>query len=149
MRQTLRRVYLESIPVAAALLPRRWKADMAVVDRILAALHDLYLEPVPGPSGAEESPSPTEPALAEFDFGSKVPLLGPAIAGFRSLWYSVAARWAVRYLAKQQEAINRQYQTRLEEQETMHRHAVRSLVALSQEVARVIQQLEAEQNDDA
>jgi GT2 family glycosyltransferase len=139
--QVLRSVYLEAIPVAAALLPRRWKADAGTTDRVLMALHRLYLEPAPGRE-------PPGVALAEFRFRSQVPLVGPAIARLRSLWYDMAARWGVRYLGQQQEAINRHYRARIEEEEAMRRHAVRALVSLSQEVARVIRQLEAEREDN-
>jgi hypothetical protein len=74
--------------------------------------------------------------------------LGPLIAGLRALWYGVAARWAVRHLARQQAAINRQYRERIEQLEGRHRQTVRSLVALSREIACVIQVLEREQNGD-
>jgi hypothetical protein len=88
---------------------------------------------------------PAAPELSEFEFESSVPLLGPAIARLRALWYSVAARWAVRHLTQQQQELNRHYQRRIEEQEAVNVHAVRSLASLSQEVSRLIQQVESEQ----
>jgi hypothetical protein len=70
------------------------------------------------------------------------------IARLRALWYSVAARWAVRYVIQQQQKLNRHYQRRIEEQEAVNVHAVRSLAALSQELSRLIQQVESEQKDN-
>jgi len=46
------------------------------------------------------------PPLHEFQFESRVPILGPLISGVRRLWHSIAGRWALRWLAGQQEGIN-------------------------------------------
>lgn len=44
--------------------------------------------------------------LKEQEFSSQVPLIGPLIAGFRTLWNSVAAKWAMRSLIQQQNDFN-------------------------------------------
>jgi hypothetical protein len=44
--------------------------------------------------------------LKERPFSSSVPLLGPLIVRFRSLWNSVAAKWYVRPLIQQQNEFN-------------------------------------------
>ncbi|MCP5100589.1 MAG: hypothetical protein GY943_33995, partial [Chloroflexi bacterium] len=40
-------------------------------------------------------------------FQSDIPILGTLIVGFRQLWHSVSAKWAVRQLMQQQTAFNR------------------------------------------
>jgi GT2 family glycosyltransferase len=128
--------YLGSIPAVVALYPRRWQADADGVSRALKALQQLYLHAIPFPGPSPEVTSLTQP-LSEFGFRSPVPVLGPLIAGARAWWYSVAARWAVRHLAQQQEAINRQVALLQERQEAMNRVYVHSLAALWEEVARL------------
>ncbi len=128
---SLRTVYLESIPAAGRLLPRHWKTDAQTIDQVLSALQHLYL------ASPFESVS-FEPSLQELDFQSELPVLGPMVARLRSLWSGVAARWAVRHLARQQEVINRQQKTIDRQQELLNQVYVRSLVALSQEVAGLI-----------
>ena len=66
------------------------------------------------------------PPLQEFEFRSSVPVIGPLLARLRLLWYSVAARWAVRYLIQQQEAIN--------QQQDVYLHA---LISMSRQLARL------------
>ena len=44
--------------------------------------------------------------LKEQEFSSSVPLIGPLIVGFRTLWNSVAAKWARRSLIQQQNEFN-------------------------------------------
>jgi GT2 family glycosyltransferase len=134
--QVMRRLYLETIPVAAVILARRWRSEATEVRQVLHALLQLYQD-------APEELPPVEPVLREFEFKSSVPLVGPLFAGLRSLWYSVAARWAVRHLEQQQQAVNRAYLRRIEQQEAANAHATHSLVSLSQELARVIQALDS------
>ena len=117
---SLRMAYLEAIPAAASILARRWQADVETIDQVLLALQQLYRAP------RADSIS-LIPALQEFEFRSSLPVIGPVIARLRSLWYSVAARWAIRSLIEQQEAINQQQDV-----------YARSLLSLSQEVARLI-----------
>jgi GT2 family glycosyltransferase len=141
MAQNLRRVYVEAVPTAAVLLARRWKASLDATRQVLSALLELYQDAAPGPI-------PAEPNLSEFEFESRVPVFGPAIARLRALWYSVAARWAVRHLTQQQQALNRHYQYRIEEREAMSLHMVRSLAALSRELSCLIQRVESESEND-
>ncbi len=44
--------------------------------------------------------------LQEQPFTSKVPLFGPLIVWFRTMWNSVAAKWIIRRLIQQQNAFN-------------------------------------------
>jgi hypothetical protein len=138
----LRSAYLESIPAAARLLPRRWQADAGTIDEVLRALQQLCLL-------AEPKAEPFDPSLGEIEFRSTVPLLGPWIARLRSLWYGVAAQWAVRYLGQQQAAVNRQLESRLQRQEAMNQQNVRALVSLAQQLARVLLQESAEDRPDS
>jgi GT2 family glycosyltransferase len=144
----LRYLYLEMIPVAARILARRWgdeggagvPAEQAwLADSVLDALLRLYQE-------ASPRAVPVEPVLDELDFVSPVPLIGPLIAGLRSLWYGVAARWAVRYVTRQQSAINQEVLRRFAEQAAINAHTERSLVGLWQEVTRLLRQLESERS---
>jgi hypothetical protein len=115
----LRTAYLEAIPAAAAVLPRRWPVDEYTVDQVLSALQSLYQSQM----GDTVS---TVPVLQEYEFRSSVPVIGPLLARVRSLWYGVAARWAMRYLMQQQEAINQQQDV-----------YVRSLVSMARELAHL------------
>ncbi len=130
----LRKAYLESIPVAVFLLARRWHADVATIDRVLLALQELYRARTW--RACRTSPLSFVPPLDEFEFHSSVPVIGPVIVWWRRLWYNVAARWAMRYLVQQQEAINQQQGA-----------CIRSLISLSQEMSRLIMQLEGEQDE--
>lgn len=109
--EPLRIAYLEAIPVAARILKDRWNADESTMETILLALQSLYLFPTAQAriDGKEQA----FPPLQEFEFRSTLPVVGPLIAWFRSLWYSVAARWAVRDLIRQQVAINQLQERRI------------------------------------
>lgn len=117
----LQGAYLEAMATGGLLLRRRWGADREMIQEVLLALGELYrqawLEDMrkelasPGllpASTTFQTQLLDFPSLEEYQFRSAVPILGPLIARFRSLWYSVAARWAIRDLIRQQEAINRQ-----------------------------------------
>ncbi|MHB0877289.1 MAG: glycosyltransferase family 2 protein [Anaerolineae bacterium] len=47
--------------------------------------------------------------LREYSFRSGAPLVGPLVARLRQAWFDVAARWALRHLAAQQDERNRRY----------------------------------------
>jgi len=134
--RVLRRAYLEATSRAAAILRRRWQADQGTTYEVIAALQHLYhlawaedwkktqeslvaTTTTPVASGQLASDVPAEmaptPYLQEFEFQSKTPVVGPLIARFRSLWYNVAARWAMRYLIQQQESVNQALVQRLME----------------------------------
>lgn len=124
--RALRTAYMEAILRATVILSRRWQADQETIHRVIAALQCLYhLSCVEDWEKVQESMGvataldastrfvsgiPAEiasiPSLQEFVFRSRIPVVGPLIARFRSLWYGVAARWAVRCLMQQQEAVN-------------------------------------------
>jgi GT2 family glycosyltransferase len=140
----LRYLYLEMIPVAAGIYAERWTGDTEagalasqawLADSVLAALLELYREAVP-------RQHPVEPGLQELEFASTAPVIGPLIAKARSLWYGVAARWAVRHVVRQQSTINAEVLRRLVEQAAINAHLERSLVGLSQEVTRLTRRLE-------
>jgi GT2 family glycosyltransferase len=114
----LRMAYLDAISIAATTL-EQGRASLGAIDEVLTTLQQLYLA-VPGP---------LFPPLDEFAFRSSVPLAGPIVAWLRSLAYGVAARWATRYLAQQQERVNRR-------QAVFDEQYVRSLVTLARQVAR-------------
>lgn len=148
----LRLAYLEAIPVAAALLARRGE-ERAVILAVVAALRQLHqlaweetrkwLEASATPPGGDLVSA--IPPLEEFEFRSTVPVIGPLIGRFRSLWFNVAARWAIRYLAQQQDQINRSLARQQEQiaQRLAQQQAV--LVAeqglLAEEMVRLILQL--------
>lgn len=104
--------YLEAIVMAPRLLQQRWGAESALIQDVLIALQAFYRQAWRQHwQEALEGCFPllngeALPTLQEFEFNSQVPLIGPLIARFRSLWYSVAARWAVRFLIRQQNDIN-------------------------------------------
>jgi hypothetical protein len=56
--------------------------------------------------------------LEERPFSSRVPLLGPLIAAFRTAWNDVSTRWYVRPLADQQSRFNSAV---IEDLEALHR----------------------------
>jgi len=142
---SLRMVYLESMLAAAYLLGLRWQANERMSNRVVMALQwlrqqaweedwkkteELAAGAVASfvsfiPSAEDSAPGTLSqvgtPSLIEFEFRSTVPIVGPLIARFRSLWHNVAARWAVHYLIQQQEAINRQQEAISRQQEAINR----------------------------
>ena len=56
--------------------------------------------------------------VVERPFSSKVPLLGPLIAWFRTMWNSVATKWYVRPMLDQQNEFNRLSVERIREFES-------------------------------
>ncbi len=71
----------------------------------------------------------------EHVFVSSVPLVGRLIAGLRTIWYNVAARWAFRALANQQQAFNREVNQILD---TVERVAIENDRAIAQLKRRVV-----------
>ncbi|MGB9776071.1 MAG: glycosyltransferase family 2 protein [Anaerolineae bacterium] len=128
----LRLAYLEAIPMAARILPRRWNADKQTVEAVLIALQSLYHFPVF--EAREEFPP-----LREFEFRSAVPVVGPLIARFRRACYNVATRWAIRYLIQQQTAVNRQQGLMIRSLEC---RLTESSTSQAREIARLIQEVE-------
>ena len=123
----LRIAYLRAIIQAPAILSDCWQAERDLIRAVIASLqrlHDLAWrndwrkveQAVTGlpPEAAPDDRLSEEllPALHDIVFESDAPLLGPLIARFRALWYSVAAKWGVNHLLAQQEIINRQFRRR-------------------------------------
>lgn len=119
--RSLRSAYLSVVWAAGSILRQRWQADAQVIDEVISALRQLYLlawsndwKKVGAQVGglpvqsdiAPEQASADLSQLQEFMFTSDVPVIGQLIARFRSLWYSVAAKWAVKHLIDQQAKIN-------------------------------------------
>jgi GT2 family glycosyltransferase len=118
--------YVEAMSAAGAVLARRWQAGEETVSQVLSSLQQLYLAST---SGSAQS------SLREYRFRSSLPGVGPLVAGLRRLWYDMAARWAVRDLIQQQDALNQR-------QQALNEQLVRSVASLSGELARL--QLRAE-----
>ncbi len=73
-------------------------------------------------------------APADFTFHSHAPVVGPLIAAFRQLWFSVATKWALRAYRQQQARVNAQ-----------HAEAIQALaISLSHTIATLNQQQAAE-----
>jgi len=125
----LRAAYLEAISTAAEIIPAQWPEQGELYEEVLSALEGLYQ-----PQG--RGSMSLVPPLQEYRFRSSVPVIGPLIARFRSAWYGAAARWAVRNLMWQQEAINQQQEA-----------SVRSLVALARAVGRLRLDLDGTGNE--
>ena len=146
----LQAAYLDAMAAAATLLSERWQADDETTMRVLLALQELYdrsweeerVGIAEATIGSIKTPvtsealAPRVSPLREFQFHSKVPVLGPLIARVRALWYSVAARWAVRDLIRQQEAINRC-------QEAYIRYLERGVASLAEANALLARQIAA------
>jgi hypothetical protein len=126
----LRLAYLAAIPMAASVLRQYWQADDGTIAEVLRALQWLYRQAwdedwrktedavsattsaLPSPAAAPEFPAPS---LREFEFRSRLPIIGPLIARFRAFWYGIAAQWAVQDLIRQQDALNQRLNGRQEE----------------------------------
>jgi hypothetical protein len=78
--------------------------------------------------------------LQEHVFSSHIPIVGPLIAGFRRLWYNMAARWGVLTLANQQQAFNSEL---IEILDTVERFVIENDRAITQ-LRRRIAELESQ-----
>lgn len=125
---------LELAALTPVLLAQTWLADQetiqSVVDklRMMADIRRTKIKPIDSPRIEKWEPQPLEQLversesntiagvvepfvrrtveLSEFEFTSKLPLLGAILSGFRRVWYNVAARWAIQHLRKEQASIN-------------------------------------------
>ena len=82
--------------------------------------------------------------LKDYQFRSKVPVVGAFIAGLRHAAYNVAARWGVQYVIVQQNEVNAQLvaqlqvlETRLQEYEERLIEQDRDLAMLARMAAEV------------
>lgn len=131
--------YLEAIPVAARILPQRWQAEEQVVEMVMRALQTLYHLPIRKVEIPQSQDIEADlPPLREFEFRSTMPVIGGAIAWVRSIWYSVAARWAIRYLIQQQEAINQRQEKYIR---SLERRLLEEVAFLAQEIARLTSEI--------
>jgi hypothetical protein len=146
----LRLGYIEAIPVAGVILRTRWRASRPVIQAVTRALEELHHlawmneqgrvlgeRAAPSPSSLVSSPPEAvgmlperAPILRPYAFRSAVPVLGPLISRFRTLWYNVAARWGIEDLRFQQQAINEKLH---EQMETLQAHAYRQVMELATE----------------
>jgi len=81
------------------------------------------------------------PPLREFDFPSRVPLIGPVISFIRRLLYGLTAKWGVWYIIQQQNKINRILWERLHHLEALLLDLDRDLTA----VVRIVVEIEIRQ----
>jgi hypothetical protein len=74
--------------------------------------------------------------VVERPFVSTVPLLGPLIAGFRTAWNNMAARWYVRGLLVQQLKINQRLVLSVEMHNRLIQDLNNEIISLRQELAQ-------------
>lgn len=152
------RAYLEAISRTASILQYYWQVEQATINEVIRALehlHSLAWEkdwqraeelveaaaaiPAP-PTRLDYDVSLTEattvPQLEEFEFQSDIPVIGPLISWIRTLWYGIAAKWVVRYLMQQQEAINQHYaqwqKDYVQQQEAIRRYHIQQQKEINQ-----------------
>jgi GT2 family glycosyltransferase len=157
--QPLCRAYLETISRTASILRRYWQADPATINeavRTLQHLHSLAWEKgkqraddivkaevaIPAlPSLLDGETSPAEaiavPQLEEFEFQSDAPVVGPLIRWIRTCWYGIAAKWSIRHLMQQQEAINQHHVRSARRQEAVNLRSQHYIEALEQRLAEL------------
>ncbi len=114
--------YIQGMSIVHHLLRDRWQVTEDVSRAVLLALRELYEQAwaeeqkkLAGLRTVVETGLTSSASVAsnilplkEFQFRSHVPVIAPLIAGLRTWWYNIAARWGVQNLLRQQEAINRQ-----------------------------------------
>ncbi len=96
---------------------------MAEVDEVMAQASVEEVEEVEevGKVGAFPSVVIDVSPLEEWTFNSDACLVGPLLTRVRMGWYSVAAKWAVRHLIRQQDRINQQIASFSRGQEEINR----------------------------
>ena len=165
----LRLAYLEAIPMVAGLFHQR-RVDQDVISEVLMALQRLYrrvgeedwhrvedlvaanmstfpvIEPSHAASVEQTDRKLVIPQLREFEFHSTLPVVGFFLARFRSLWYNVAARWAMRHLIwqinQQQEAINQQQEVYVQFVRQQVMTLTEENALLAREIARLVMQVD-------
>jgi hypothetical protein len=73
--------------------------------------------------------------LQDYQFHSKVPVLGAFIAGLRRAVYNVAARWGVQYVMLQQNEVNAQLVAQLQVLETRLQEIEERLIEQDRDLA--------------
>jgi hypothetical protein len=141
----LRLAYTAARVETPIIVAERWPGDHAMLMQVSAlfrqlhrqAVMDEYAELPPGPSPSRSEicgqsepdiagsvtsileASDAFPSLTEFDFRSDVPVLGGFLAAVRRACYGIAAKWALRHLRGEQQAINQAAQNRLQRLERL------------------------------
>lgn len=134
----LRRVYLETA-VSPPDSPHK-----TAIRRALLTLYKTAVAQQPAayapPSGADAAAWPhaalAQHTLAEPDFHSAKPLLGPLIVAARRLWHSIAGKWALRQLIQQQNRFNALTARLLDEQHDRSKHTALEIELLFRELLR-------------
>lgn len=72
--------------------------------------------------------------LTEFEFRSRLPVIGGVISAFRQAWHGIAGVWAVRWLAQQQDLINRNVTEELDRQAAAMASATQAQIAALERV---------------
>lgn len=121
-----------------------------VIERF-ANLHLLALSSLVSERSARMS-HPDElhllPALREFDFPSRVPVIGPVISFVRRLLYSLTAKWGVWAVIQQQNQINRMVEEWLRNQKEWLRNQSEIIIDLDRDLtllARTVAEIEVRQ----
>lgn len=132
---TLHLAYLWTMLTAGAVLREQWQAPLSTQIQVYDALQELYhqswhdererlqmgvnslwrLWPQPLPTVDATSPVAEPPVMDDIRFHSSLPIVGPLVSGLRTLWYNMAARWALAHLRRQQEVINRVQAAQIEQ----------------------------------
>jgi hypothetical protein len=94
--------YWQALLDAPELLREYWQADSQQVEDVQAALREL----IEGNLPLFAQIAPVVEPFTEFSFHSTMPVLGSLLSKLRQFWYNVAARWGVRHLQQQQDAVN-------------------------------------------
>ncbi len=124
--RALQRLHLAAWEAEWRVVEERVTAEMeAFVARAMAEADEVVARASVGEDAGEAAAFPSVavdvPPLTEWAFDSDTPLVGTLLARIREGWYSVAARWAVRHLMQQQDAINRQMASFSREQDAINR----------------------------
>jgi GT2 family glycosyltransferase len=139
LRRVLRRVYL--ITLLSTIPDILECANQEAIEQIWQGFYELYLlaleANVPGKMLNASNSGQQLPTLQEFDFPSKVPVVGSLISLVRRFLYSLTAKWAVWFLIQQQNQINQIIGNWLREQESMLIDLDRDLALLARTVAEI------------
>lgn len=102
-------------PLLGAQAAERRLVEPIGIDPAPLSLAPIQLNPAPEPAARSEGTGPTLAALdnmldlREFEFSSRVPVLGGLIAAIRRAWHGMSGRWALLHATRQQSAINHQF----------------------------------------
>lgn len=111
-RESLRRVYLETLLELPQMLARRGQAE--AIEPVQEALTRLR-HAIPQLSKPYEQLTEAQ-RITEPTFESDAPLVGPLVAAFRETWNEVSTKWYVRLIMQQQTAYNHLVTALLQEQ---------------------------------